>query len=205
MRKVLLFMIVNLIFTACSSSSKENTFEIYGEEKQEIIGEYTERFLEPIERDNISGYSDTDRERFENMPTSRYFIHSYDEGLVSVYDEEENLIFKEILDDDVPVVTLSLWDDYIVEVSGSDKVNIAEVETELSNRLHPGIWHVGLDIEPGEYLMTGEGHGYVQIFDQNHERVFEVIGNDYVETSSDVILKEGQKIRINGLTEVSFD
>src|SRR5690625_5861169 len=50
LRKVLLFMIVNLIFTACSSSSKENTFEIYGEEKQEIIGEYTERFLEPIER-----------------------------------------------------------------------------------------------------------------------------------------------------------
>src|SRR5690625_5695828 len=71
LRKVLLFMIVNLIFTACSSSSKENTFEIYGEEKQEIIGEYTERFLEPIERDNISGYSDTDRERFENMPTDR--------------------------------------------------------------------------------------------------------------------------------------
>src|SRR5690625_4939674 len=95
LRKVLLIMLADLIFTACSSSSKENIFDIYGEEKQESIGEYTEGVLERIERDNISGYSDTDRERFENMPSSRYFIHSYDEGLVCIYEEEENLIFKE--------------------------------------------------------------------------------------------------------------
>lgn len=207
MRKIILSFMVLLIVAACSAPPKEeSSFEITGKEKEKIIGQYTDRFLEPINRDNITGFHEMLGGKFENFSTSRYNFEAYSGGLLLVYDEEDNLIFKEVMDHGNFLVELDLWEDYTVEISGFRELYVMQVGTNPSQELFSGIWQVGLDIEAGNYTMTGEGHGYVQIFDANNQtQVFEVIGNDYVNTRSDVVLKEGQKIRINGLSKVDFE
>lgn len=198
------------IIAGCQAELTDQTqdpFEIVGDEKDEIIGAYSDSFLEPVERADEVTYSNMISRRLVNIPTSRYQIHTDGEGVITVSDEENNVIFKEVMSFGINEFTLDIRDDYLVEGSGFEWGNIQEVEkAEPSNTLTPGVWQVGEDIHAGEYTISGEGHGYLQIFEHHKEpRVFEVIGNDYVQSSSIVELRKGQKLRINGLPEVNFE
>ena len=92
-----------------------------------------------------------------NVEAGRYVLTGYPTGNIFIYDEDDNLLVREIVGEKAGVPTLTADIDSTFTIlfdGGYDTVTIIPVKTELSTELTTGIWDVGLDIEPGNYTIS---------------------------------------------------
>ncbi len=127
-----------------------------------------------------------------------------------IYDEDDNLLVREIVGEKAGVPTLTADIDSTFTIlfdGGYDAVTIVPVKTELSTELTTGIWDVGLDIEPGNYTISiPHGYGLVQIFEEGKDpQLFELTKGGLTNSKSLVQLKEGQKVRVSKVPVVYFE
>lgn len=220
-----LVVIVILLLSGCNRvlnassfnnmSAIEKNSEIIGEEKKGIIGDVSQDIYQSIDRSNLKAETlETGIIQKSGMevkvPEGRYTIHAGAAGNVFVYDEEGELLIRELFDSmfGVETIQLDIGDNYTIFFDGGlYGATLSPAETLMSNELTSGIWEVGLDIEAGNYSVTAEEGilGYLQVFEIDEEvRLYELIGGATVQTTSDVLLVDGQKLKITGVPLAKF-
>ncbi|WP_060206152.1 hypothetical protein [Sporosarcina koreensis] len=219
----LLFASCVLLLSGCHPLQKpesnkagpyEKNFEIVGSEKDELIGKVNPAIFNTVDRRN------EDAEQFESgvftkegvkvsLQPGRYAISGYPAGNIFIYDENGDLVIREIVGHvgGVGSLTVDIESAYTIFADGGyDNVSFSPVPTTLSTDLNAGIWDVGLDIEAGEYIFGSEyGMGYLEIHEKGNDPVlYEVIGGSEMGSKSRVKLTEGQKVRVTGISLVNF-
>ncbi|MUK90117.1 hypothetical protein GMD78_17225 [Ornithinibacillus sp. L9] len=222
-KKIILLIPILFIATGCSDvfqlspsekvKSYGENYEIIGNEKEELLQDVSETIFEHGDRSNSQAQEHhipalDVRETF-SVPEGRYQITGNITGNVYIHDDKGVLVYHNIVGSPygVPAITLDIKDTYTITVDGFDQVAVIPIETQIQTELTAGIWEVGMDIEAGDYIITGPhgGIGYVQILDTNDEaKVYEVFGGDFSSSNSHIQLKEGQIIRIIGISTVYF-
>lgn len=223
-----MFITCLFVLIGCSHEPSEKVLryqennEIIGKERDEIIGEYSDTIYESIDRSNskatemmigpIEGTGEDitppeGRYTITSVPASDGFPQS---GRVLVYDEDGVLLIDELIDYSFGVgsVTVNLNGTHTVHVDGLDEVLFTPVTTQISNELSAGIWEVGQDIEPGDYYVYAASDfafGDLHIFEEGESpKVFEFL-NTSPESKIELQLKEGQKLRVSGLSLLHFE
>lgn len=196
-------------------SAYADNYEITGTAKDKIIGMVHPAIFTTVDRSNSEAKS-----TYGPMPSKkgakitiesgRYVLTGNPSGNIYIYDQDDNLLVREIVGDKAGVPTLTADIDSafsIVFDGGYNTVTIQPVKTELSTELTTGIWDVGMDIEPGDYTISiPYGYGFVQIFEEGKDpQLFEMMGGELTGTQSQVQLKEGQKVRISKVPMVVFE
>ena len=192
-----------------------DNYEITGTARDKIIGEVHPAIFTTVDRSNREAkrkYAPMPRKDGAkvNVEAGRYVLTGYPTGNIFIYDEDDNLLVREIVGDKAGVPTLTADIDSTFTIlfdGGYDTVTIIPVKTELSTELTTGIWDVGLDIEPGNYTISiPDGYGFVQIFEEGKDpQLFELMGGELTGSQSQVQLKEGQKVRVSKISMVKFE
>lgn len=205
-------------FTKSKSVEKELRYvensEIIGAEKEKLIGKVHEAIYEKMDRSNTGVESVNiplvPQEGVEiNLPDGRYTITGHPAGNILLYDRAGDLILRELVGSyaGVSSLTIDIAESYTLRADGGyDSINITPTTTQLLNDLSAGIWHVGIDIEPGIYkATTAYGLGYVQIFEEGKEPLlYEFLGGNLANTESVLQLKEGQIIRVTKMSQLEL-
>lgn len=192
----------------------EQNFEIIGLEKDELIGKVNPAIFTTVDRSN-DGAEQVESDVYTNegvkvaLQPGRYMISGSPAGNIFIYDDNGDLVIREIVGDrgGVGSLTVDIEGTYTVFADGGyDYVSFEPVPTALSTDLNAGIWEVGLDIEAGDYTFGSEyGMGYVEIHEKGKDPLlYEVVGGNETGSKSRVKLTEGQKIRITGISLVNF-
>lgn len=206
-----------LVFSGCETRSEEvlsyeENYEITGTEKEEMVGNISETIYNSIDRSNRNAkeviidviYNEG---KDISLPEGRYEISGQLTGNVYIRDKEGNELFHALLAPPllgVERVFVDVSNEHIVHVDGFEEVYITPASTQLTSELSSGIWEVGKDIEEGNYEVTGNDLGYLQIFEKGKSpQVYEVIGGDGANTIT-VQLKNGQKLVIKNLLNLKF-
>lgn len=223
---LVLLIIVLIVLSGCdrvlnassfnNMSAIEKNSEIIGGEKDEIVGDVSKGIYQSIDRANEKA------EAFETsgipksgvevkVPEGRYTIQAGSAGNVFIYDEEGELLMRELFDGmfGVESIELDIGENYTLFFDGGLYwATLSPTETTMSNELSSGIWEVGVDIEAGNYVVTAdEGTlGYLQVFEIDEEvQVYELMSGDTLQTTSEVQLIDGQKLKITGIPLVVFN
>lgn len=193
----------------------EKNSELVGDEKEEIVGNVSKTIFDSIDRSNSNAESvETgviEKTGMEiQVSEGRYLIFAGPAGNVFIYDDEGDLLIRELFDtmSGASSLTVDLSEQHTLFFDGGlEGATIRPAETLISNELTPGIWEVGKDIQEGTYSISIEyGIGHLQIFELDEEvRVYELIGGDYTQTESMVQLVDGQKLKITGVPLVQFE
>ncbi|QTD41253.1 hypothetical protein [Sporosarcina sp. Te-1] len=191
----------------------EKNYEIIGLEKEEMLGEVNPAIVATVDRSTanlqpVHGSIYYHKGEKIHVPSGRYQITGTPAGNIIIYDENDELILRELVGYVAGVYSLTLDIDETHGIyidGGYTDYTIMPVETEKSVDLSAGLWKVGLDIEPGTYTITTEvDFGYLHIIEENKEPiVYEVISGEHV--GGTVQLKEGQTIRITKTSMVHFE
>ena len=196
-------------------SPYEKNFEILGSEKDVLIGKVNPAIFNTVDRNNEDA-EQVERDVFTKegvevlLKQGRYTISGYPAGNIFIYDEDGELVIREIVGQigGVGSLTVDIEDTYTLFADGGyDRVSFTPTPTELSTDLNAGIWEVGLDIKAGEYIFGSEyGMGYLEIHEKGKDPVlYEVIGGNETGSKSRVTLTDGQKIRVTGISLVQFE
>jgi len=151
----------------------------------------------------------------EDVPPGRYVIAPQGEqsGNLTATDADGALDINEVLGDamgmGVPSVTDTLAEGTQIEISGLSAVTFTPAETEASNTLTTGDWVAGLDIEPGDYVVTpakGQSGNFIIYDEFGLPKTNEILGDAGGLGVPDVTvsLSAGDRIEISGLGEVTF-
>ncbi|MDV2582453.1 hypothetical protein [Alkalibacillus haloalkaliphilus] len=224
MKRGIPILIVGLLLASCNVESKTEVSEVYTDQQQKIIGEeksemlaqtaapYTNRELrdEQYSQDEVFlDYVHGDGETISLSP-GRYEITGSVSGNINVYNDNNDLIFHDILGSDYGVgsITVDIDEDFTIHAdAGFNAVMVTPAEEQQSNNLTAGHWEVGVDIEPGDYLISSSSRiGYLQIHSNNKDtQVYEVMGSEFGSTESEVTLEEGQILRITEISYIHFE
>lgn len=212
-----------LILSACHPLQKSETekvspyemnFEIVGSEKDALIGKVNPAIFTTVDRSNENA-EQVESEVYTKegvkvtLQPGRYSISGYPAGNIFIYDENGELVIREIVGHagGVGSLTVDIEGTYTVFADGGyDHVSFVPIPTQLSTDLNAGIWEVGLDIEAGEYVFGSEyGLGYLELYEEGKDPLlYEVIGGNETGSKSRVKLKKGQKLRVTGISLVNF-
>lgn len=150
-----------------------------------------------------------------DVPVGRYVCTGGGNGNLSIYDGELQIV-DEMIDSTnevgVASVTIDLYEGQKIEVSGLDELVLTPAKTLVRTSLTTGNWIVGLDIQPGRYIVEPvlegllKGKGSLLVYDNEIPVV-----NEYLDASGEIgvklaiiELKDGQTISISGVPEVKF-
>ena len=150
-----------------------------------------------------------------DVPVGRYVCTGSGNGNLSIYDGELQIV-DEMIDSTnevgVASVTIDLYEGQKIEVSGLDELVLTPAKTLVRTSLTTGNWIVGLDIQPGRYIVEPvlegllKGKGSLLVYDNEIPVV-----NEYLDASGEIgvklaiiELKDGQTISISGVPEVKF-
>src|SRR5699024_8467860 len=134
-------------------------------------------------------------------------------GNVHAATAEDPLVINEILGDaaglGVPSVTTTLIEGEELEISGLSEVTFTPAETELRTTLGTGDWVVGLDVAPGDYVVTPAegGWGNFVVYDSSgfpdtNGLLGDAEGLGVPEGT--IPVPAGEEIQISGISEVTF-
>ncbi|WP_010098651.1 hypothetical protein [Ornithinibacillus scapharcae] len=213
-------MIIPLLFTCIllsgcvnklSAEQKEineayiDNKEIIGSERVEMIKEISATIFDVSDRSNSTAepFSITlvEPNHEFSVPEGRYLLVGDIAGTVTILDENGDILIKEVISTISGYsigVTVDIQEQHTIRVNGFENFSMTPVPTDLKVELGTGIWHVGVDIEPGNYKVTAPyGFGYLQVLHPDEEpQVIEIISGPYAHTTSNVELKEGEVLRI---------
>ncbi|MDN4606892.1 hypothetical protein [Sporosarcina highlanderae] len=192
----------------------EKNFEIVGSEKDELIGKVNPEIFFTANRSNEGleqvGHNVYTKEGVKvNLQEGRYLITGQPAGNIFIYDENGNLVIREVVGyGGVASLSVDIKDSYTIFADGGyDYVNFTPLSTLPSTELTAGIWEVGLDIEAGEYIVSNDnGLGYLEVHEKGKEPIlYEIIGGSQIsQSTSRVSLIDGQKLRVTKISKVLF-
>lgn len=220
-----LLMMSCLLLVGCSRYINAPTFqnitpeerngEIMGTEKDALVGEVSETIFEEIDRSfKMETPLETgviEKSGMEiKVPEGRYTIYGGRAGSVSIYDDEGQYLIKETFDQfyGVMSLTVDISEHHTIFFDGGfEGATISYPEESAPNELTTGIWSVGEDIDPGEYLFsTSALIGYVQVFEEGKDvQVYELLGREPANAKSKITLENGQKIKLTGASSFHYE
>jgi len=219
--KKLLVVGILLFVTGCNvfadqeiteeAKAYKQNFEIIGKEKEALIGDIHPDIFEPAIEEKQSEeanvlFIDHKADKPYQVPTGRYSISGEGTGYIYLYDGQENLVYQEFIAYGIESVEVDIKDDYDFRFNGLERVALVEVEPEVKEVLSPGIWEVGIHIDPGVYKVSGEGYGYLKLLsNQGDHQLFEFLGSAFTETEITIEFSEKEKVIITGLSEVVLE
>lgn len=125
-------------------------------------------------------------------------------GTITIYNENNEMLFCEIIGSDdnfqgVSSLTVDLKYDYVIDVN-SDNLSFIPVNTEKKDVLSAGNWIVGMDIDEGTYVLSGDtSNGSIIITRSDGEQ--EILD---LNSNNKVKLEDNDEILIFGIDEVAF-
>lgn len=224
MRKsLILLLFTGIVLSGCanqlSAEQKEKNSvylenkEIIGSERDKMFEQLSDTIYEISERSNSAaetfGITLVDTNHEFSVPGGRYNLMGDISGTVTILDENGDILIKEVINNISGLsegITADIQDNHIIRVNGFEHFWMNPIPTEVKSDLGTGIWHVGVDIEPGNYTVTSQyGFGHLEILHPEKEpQVIEIISGPYGNTASDVELEEGQVLRIPRDIQLSF-
>lgn len=213
--KRIIVIISLLILSGCQepsdkTSKYQENFEITGSEKEDLIKNTSDTIYESINRENSGSKEVTIEAIYKEgkdviLPEGRYQITGKLTGNVYINDRQGGLLFHDLIGPPplgVESITIDVNGSHILHVDGFEQVVITPVRTKPTTELTSGIWKVGKDIEAGNYTITGNDLGYIEVFEQDNDpQVFEVIGNES-QSITELELKSEQIIRVTGVQKL---
>lgn len=221
---------VSIISVGCQKEEIESEGEVETQTENPLDTEQNKDVKEgKLTRDNSSAKeTKINAGTFEvgkDVSVGRYVLTGNGDGNFSIYDGEVQIV-HEILDATneigVASVTLDLYEGQKIEVSGLNELILTPAKTPLLRlNLSTGNWTVGIDIEPGRYIVEPIllgyliGKGSLLVYDGEKQVVNEFLDANGVLDVKDasgeigvklavIELKEDQTIRITGIPEVKF-
>lgn len=125
-------------------------------------------------------------------------------GTITIYNENNEMLFCEIIGSDdnfqgVSSLTVDLKYDYVIDIN-SDNLSFIPVNTEKKDVLSAGNWIVGMDIDEGTYVLSGDTtNGSIIITHSDGEQ--EILD---LNSNNKVKLEDNDEILIFGIDEVAF-
>ena len=125
-------------------------------------------------------------------------------GTITIYDENNEMLFCEIIGSDdnfqgVSSLTVDLKYNYVIDIN-SDNLSFIPVNTEKKDVLSAGNWIVGMDIDEGTYVLSGDtSNGSIIITRSSGEQ--EILD---LNSNNKVKLEDNDEILIFGIDEVVF-
>lgn len=221
MSRIVPLVTILLFLTSChfleskelteEASAYKRNFEIIGEEKEAIIGQVHPKIFEPAlkEKKNLEEnilYIDHKTDRPYQLSTGRYEISGIGTGYVYLYDEQDELIFREYIAYGIEKVQVDIKDSYKFRFNGLEEVVLTEIEPKVTKELTPGVWEVGTHIEAGSYEVSGVGFGYMQVFSSIEDsRLYELVELSMNQSKVEVTFEDQQKVIISGSPQVILD
>lgn len=125
-------------------------------------------------------------------------------GTITIYDENNEMLFCEIIGSDdnfqgVSSLTVDLKYDYVIDIN-SDNLSFIPVNTEKKDVLSAGNWIVGMDIDEGTYVLSGDTTNGSIIINRSggEQEILDLNSNNKVK------LEDNDEILIFGIDEVVF-
>lgn len=125
-------------------------------------------------------------------------------GTITIYDENNEMLFCEIIGSDdnfqgVSSLTVDLKYDYVIDIN-SDNLSFIPVGTEKKDVLSAGNWIVGMDIDEGTYVLSGDTINGSIIINRSggEQEILDLNSNNKVK------LEDNDEILIFGIDEVAF-
>lgn len=125
-------------------------------------------------------------------------------GTITIYDENNEMLFCEIIGSDdnfqgVSSLTVDLKYDYVIDIN-SDNLSFIPVNTEKKDVLSAGNWIVGMDIDEGTYVLSGDTTNGSIIINRSggEQEILDLNSNNKVK------LEDNDEILIFGIDEVAF-
>lgn len=125
-------------------------------------------------------------------------------GTITICNENNEMLFCEIIGSDdnfqgVSSLTVDLKYDYTIDIN-ADNLSFIPVNTEKKDVLSAGNWIVGMDIDEGTYVLSGDtANGSIIVSRSNGEQ--EILD---LNSSNKVKLEDNDEILIFGIDEVVF-
>lgn len=125
-------------------------------------------------------------------------------GTITIYDENNEMLFCEIIGSDdnfqgVSSLTVDLKYNYVIDIN-SDNLSFIPVNTEKKDVLSAGNWIVGMDIDEGTYVLSGDTTNGSIIINRSggEQEILDLNSNNKVK------LEDNDEILIFGIDEVAF-
>lgn len=125
-------------------------------------------------------------------------------GTITIYDENNEMLFCEIIGSDdnfqgVSSLTVDLKYDYVIDIN-SDNLSFIPVNTEKKDVLSAGNWIVGMDIDEGIYVLSGDTTNGSIIINRSggEQEILDLNSNNKVK------LEDNDEILIFGIDEIAF-
>lgn len=125
-------------------------------------------------------------------------------GTITIYDENNEMLFCEIIGSDdnfqgVSSLTVDLKYNYVIDIN-SDNLSFIPVNTEKKDVLSAGNWIVGMDIDEGIYVLSGDTTNGSIIIDRSggEQEILDLNSNNKVK------LEDNDEILIFGIDEIAF-
>lgn len=146
-----------------------------------------------------------------DIEAGRYRITAEGNGTLIIKDEKGDPKVNEVIGENaigVSSITMDLESDDTVEIAGVDRMAFIPADTKLQeDTLTTGSWIVGLDIVEGVYLIKSVGEkGNLIIYNaEGFPFVNEILGGEDGAKQVSVTLKNGYKIIIGGIEQISIE
>lgn len=138
-----------------------------------------------------------------------YITEADSSGKVELYDSKGNKVFEETIKESgnsVPnksVIILKDGDKLVI--SGMNKLNFTPYKRQYRDVLNQGIWQVGENVKPGNYMIEiPSGVGVISVSDAMGMPIFNELVNNSVSQSVKISLVNGDNINIMGLSGVKL-
>lgn len=125
-------------------------------------------------------------------------------GTITIYDENNEMLFCEIIGSDdnfqgVSSLTVDLKYNYVIDIN-SDNLSFIPVNTEKKDVLSAGNWIVGMDIDEGTYVLSGDTTNGSIIINRSggEQEILDLNSNNKVK------LEDNDEILIFGIDEIAF-
>lgn len=133
-----------------------------------------------------------------DIPAGEYAIMSSSQAYFCVYSDtdKEYIVGNNIFSGRAYV---TVYDGQVLEVSDASFMDVKDVEPRVDWGKAEGVFKVGFDIEPGEYVLVANqgGHGYYALLDSSNPDP-NIIQNDIFEGQNYVYVSNGQYLELRG-------
>lgn len=152
------------------------------------------------EEDKVKGFKPGTYKVGTDMPAGEYKLFAqYDLAYFELTKDSSGSFDSILANDNFPNYSyLTVEDGQYIKIQHAIAVPIDNApKSEPQDGVLPsGTYKVGFDIDPGEYKVTADGLGYIQV-DMNSKHTFEgIITNDNFEGDKYITVKEGQYLKL---------
>src|SRR5690625_7534855 len=99
----------------------------------------------------------------KQITTGRYKIYAKGTGYVYLYDEKDDLVYREYVGYGIETIEVDIYESYDFRFNALEYVRISEIKPEIKNEFTSGVYEVGTHIKLGTYEVFRQGFGYMKV------------------------------------------